>query len=90
VGNRFVNIDYMVDLGKAKRILGRSKICIKGNLNPASHLLLGTREEVARASAECLRVGGERGYMLSPGCEVPRYTPPENMEAMVAAGAPAR
>lgn len=78
-----INLDALIDLAEAKQILG-NKVCIKGNLDPTTVLLQGTPETVRQAARQCIREGGlGGGFILSPGCEVPRDTPPENLEALV-------
>ncbi|NPV53378.1 MAG: hypothetical protein HPY71_07630 [Firmicutes bacterium] len=83
-GADIVNLDSHVDLAVAKAAIG-DRVCIKGNLAPVL-LLNGTEEEVAGAVRKCISaVGDARGYIFSPGCEVPRDTPVQNVRAMVAA-----
>jgi len=49
-------------------------------------MLQGTPEVVRQKSAELISIAGKGGgFILSPGCEVPRDTPPENMLALVEA-----
>lgn len=46
--------------------------CLVGHLSPATHLFLGTPEEIkaeAKAEIEVMAPGG--GWMLAPGCEFP-------------------
>ena len=78
--------DAIVDrlsLGEAKALLG-SQLCLKGNLDPVKALLQGTPEEVEEAGRRCIaEVGAGGGFILSPGCEVPRDTPPANLQALV-------
>lgn len=85
LGPDIINLDSLIDLAEAKAMLG-DKICIKGNIDPAGVLLQGTPETVAAAAENCIReVGAGGGFILSPGCEVPRDTPYENLDALVQA-----
>lgn len=85
LGADIINLDALIDLAEAKRVLG-DKVCIKGNFDPTQVLLHGTPETVKEAARQCIRDGGQGGgFILSPGCEVPRDTPPENLEALVEA-----
>jgi len=76
-----VNIDSKVELVKARKILGRTS-AIKGNIDPVNVLLNGNEIEVIKAAEECIKVIPD-GFILSPGCEVPKNTPYENMKAMI-------
>lgn len=80
-----LNLDALVDLAEAKKILG-DRVCLKGNFDPTTVLLQGTPDSVRAAAKEAIRAGGAGGgFILSPGCEVPRDTPPENLAALVEA-----
>jgi MtaA/CmuA family methyltransferase len=76
-----VNIDTKVDLVKAREVLGRTT-AIKGNIDPVDVLLNGDEAKIIKASKDCLGAIPD-GFMLSPGCEVPKNTPHKNMKAMV-------
>ncbi|HHV62271.1 MAG TPA: hypothetical protein GXX51_06505 [Firmicutes bacterium] len=83
-GADIINLDSHVDLAVAKAVIG-DRVCIKGNLPPVL-LLNGTEEEVVGAVRKCISAMGDgRGYIFSPGCEVPRDAPVGNVRAMVAA-----
>ena len=85
LGADIINLDSLIDLAEARRILGE-KVCIKGNLDPSAILLQSTPAAVYEAACDCIRVAGqEGGFILSPGCEVPRETPHENLEALIRA-----
>jgi uroporphyrinogen decarboxylase len=46
----------------------------------------GMPEEVTEAARRCIEVGAPGGrFILSPGCELPRDTPAENLVALVEA-----
>lgn len=77
-------IDSLDDMRKAREIRGE-RVCLKGNLNPVSVLLHGTPEHVYLESVRVIEEGGPAGFILSPGCEVPRDIPHENLDAMIRA-----
>ncbi|MCL4418441.1 MAG: uroporphyrinogen decarboxylase family protein [Actinobacteria bacterium] len=77
-------IDSLDNMKKVKRICDE-RVCIKGNLNPVSVLLQGTPEYIYCKSVQAIKEGGPAGFILSPGCEIPRDTPYENMDAMIRA-----
>ena len=79
-----LELDFQNDFGEMKRMVGGT-VCLEGNLDPTGVLLQGTPELVYRKSRELMESAGPGGFILSSGCEVPRDTPPENIEAMVRA-----
>jgi uroporphyrinogen-III decarboxylase len=79
-----VEIDWQVDVGRAKRRIG-DRITLKGNLNTSS-LVSATPDEVYRLAAAVLQAGMPGGrFILSSGCCLGRDTPPANVDAMVRA-----
>ncbi len=84
-GAQILEIDHLVDLGKAKQEVGH-KVCLMGNLNPTDLLLNGTPAEVEEASKICIKQAAKGGkYILSSGCEIPPTAPLDNIRAMVTA-----
>jgi MtaA/CmuA family methyltransferase len=81
LGAEIINLDSLVDLGEARRILGDT-VVLKGNIDPAGVMLQGTPEEVREAAQRCIEAAGIR-FILSPGCELPRDTPYENVYALI-------
>jgi MtaA/CmuA family methyltransferase len=79
-----LELDFQNDFGEMKRMVG-DEVCLEGNLEPSGVLLQGTPQLVYRKSRELIQSAGPGGFILSSGCEVPRDTPPENIEAMVQA-----
>lgn len=72
-----VDVDWMVDLKEAVRILG-GKTCVSGNYDPVAVMLQGTTEEIDNAVRVCAGIGGKH-YISAAGCEVPKFTPVENL-----------
>ena len=77
-----VDLDYMVPVAQAREEMGAQQVLL-GNLDPVRALRDGTPESVTAAVAECHRQAGPR-YIVGAGCEIPRGTPPENVNALAA------
>ena len=79
-GADYIEVDQAVDLKEAR--IEAQKTCIMGNVG-TSDLLSGSKESIIEFSENCIEKIGEKGYILSSGCEVPYGTPIENIQAMV-------
>ena len=86
-GADMVDIDWMVELTGARRVLG-PKVCLCGNFDPVVIMLQSSAEEVRQSCHRCIREAGTP-FVLSPGCEVPPDTPAENFTALCAPYKPA-
>ena len=75
-----IDIDHLVDLGQAVEVLGDGQY-VSGNFDPVSILLQGTTDDVRKAVAHCMKIGKDKLF-VSAGCEVPKFTPPENLKAV--------
>ena len=82
-GADLVELDHAVDLSIAKEKIG-AKVGLVGNVDTVSELLQGTLGVVRASSQRCIdQAGRGGGFLLGSGCIVPRYTPLENVQAMV-------
>lgn len=79
-GADIIDIDHLVDLKTAVEKIG-NKALVSGNFDPVSVLLEGDIETVKGHVRRCLETGGD-SIIISAGCEVPKFTPPENMKAV--------
>lgn len=80
-----LEVDTQVSFEQAKKIVG-DRVCLTGNVAPVETLLQGTPEKVYQESIKCIKDIGPQGRLiLSSGCEVPRDTPEENIQAMLCA-----
>lgn len=79
-GADILDLDWMVDLTEARRVLGPS-ITLCGNVDPVSIVLQGSREEVRTKCLECYQKAG-MPFILSAGCEIPPATPASNLAAL--------
>jgi MtaA/CmuA family methyltransferase len=85
-GAQIVDLDWQVDLGRARAQVNEvdPDICLCGNFDPVAVLYAGAPERVTEAALHCRAVGGPN-WLAQPGCEIPRHTPPENLDAFSAA-----
>ena len=77
-----ISIDENIPLDFVKEYASKYKISFGGNLKLTLVLLLGTPEDTQKEALECMDIGGHEGFILSPGCDLPMDTPPENLEAI--------
>ena len=78
------SIDNAEDLEEAKEIMG-DRVTILGNVPPVDVIQRGTKEDVLKSVKECIGKAhnSKKGYILASGCEIPMYTPMENVEALI-------
>lgn len=79
-GADIIDLDWMVDMREAAAHWP-TEIVINGNFDPVTVMLQGTPADVKTAAGRCLAEGGDRAC-VSPGCEVPKDTPYENLQAL--------
>ena len=77
-----LSFDGMTPMTTAKEILG-GHLCIQGDVHP-SLLTTGSPEEVSNYVRDlCTGVGGDGGFILGVGCEVPSACSRDNFKAMI-------
>jgi uroporphyrinogen-III decarboxylase len=80
-GKCIVDLDSTTDIFKAKEVLD-GHMCISGDVN-ATMLSLGQPEDVDEYCEKLINlVGGNGGFILSSGCEMPIDAKTENFRAM--------
>lgn len=80
-GADIVDLDYMVDMEKAVDIFeGKQSVC--GNFDPVSVLLQGSVSDVMQEVERCAAFSKKNPLLISAGCEIPKYTPDENVMAI--------
>ena len=75
-------IDENIPLDFVKQECLSRRISFGGNMRLTTVMLLGTPVENACHAIDCMGVGGEKGYILAPGCDIPLHTPQENIKAI--------
>ncbi|MBN2213934.1 MAG: thioredoxin family protein [Bacteroidales bacterium] len=77
-----VSIDENISLDFVKQIALKNNISFGGNIKLTVVLLMGTPDDAHREALECMDQGGDKGFILAPGCDLPMNTPPENIIAI--------
>jgi uroporphyrinogen-III decarboxylase len=75
-----VDLDWQVDMAKAREILGRQKVMV-GNLDPANAVQRGTQASIKKALRALYKTVGNP-FMAGAGCEIPPGTANENLKAL--------
>ena len=75
-------IDENVDLAYACKIARNHHVSVGGNIKLTVTMLFGTPYDNMQDATQCMTTGGLEGFLLSPGCDMPYATPPENVEAI--------
>jgi uroporphyrinogen decarboxylase len=79
-----ISIDENIPLDWVRNICLERKISFGGNLKLTVVLLMGSPEDCQRHALECMELGGTKGYILAPGCDLPASTPVKNLQAVSA------
>jgi uroporphyrinogen-III decarboxylase len=77
-------IDGSTDIFRARRVIG-DHCCPFGDV-PSAMLAFGEEQEVTDYCRKLIDVaGGDGGFVLAAGCEIPPNARPENVKAMIEA-----
>jgi len=79
-GAEIVDLDFLTPLSEARAAMGPAQVLL-GNIDPVRSLRDGTPASVEADLAACYSQAGP-AYIVGAGCEIPRGTPIENVEAM--------
>jgi MtaA/CmuA family methyltransferase len=80
-----ISIDENVDLSFAKDICSKYGVALGGNIKLTVTMLFGTPTDNIKDAKNCMQIGGTKGYILSPGCDMTFNTPVENVKAVTSA-----
>ncbi|MCD8234259.1 MAG: uroporphyrinogen decarboxylase family protein [Cloacibacillus porcorum] len=77
-----IAFDEQVDLQFVKDLADQYHVSFEGNIPLTTTLLFGSPRECVADIKKRIEIGGRRGYILSPGCDLPYDTPFYNLEAV--------
>jgi MtaA/CmuA family methyltransferase len=82
-GADVISLDQCMNLAESRSTVPDA--VLGGNVDPINALLIGSREQIAEDTLNCLQTAGTRHFVLMSGCGVPPGAPPANVKAMVEA-----
>jgi len=77
-----ISIDENIPLDYVRQECVKHHISFGGNMQLTSVLLLGGPVDAQKNAIACMELGGDTGFILAPGCDLPYATPPANLEAV--------
>ncbi|MDT8390505.1 MAG: uroporphyrinogen decarboxylase family protein [Lentisphaeria bacterium] len=77
-----VSVDENISLKTIKEICLENNTSFGGNLQLTTVLLLGSPVDAQTNAIECLETGGDKGFILAPGCDLPFSVPQANLAAI--------
>ena len=79
-----LSIDENIPLAFVRDICRREGMSFGGNIKLTVTMLFGTPADNINDAMNCLEIGGTKGFILSPGCDMPFAVPPQNVRAISA------
>lgn len=77
-----VSIDENIPLDFVRDAALKHKVSFGGNMKLTVVLLMGDEEASRRDALDCMDIGGKKGFILAPGCDLAMDTPIENLVAV--------
>jgi MtaA/CmuA family methyltransferase len=77
-----ISIDENIPLDYVKEMALKYGLSFGGNLRLTSVLSMGDIQDVEIHAIETLELGGAKGFVLAPGCDLVMDTPVENLQAV--------
>ncbi|MBR8536681.1 thioredoxin family protein [Carboxylicivirga sediminis] len=77
-----ISIDENIPLDYVRDVALRHNVSFGGNIKLTVVLLMGDEEASRRDALECMDIGGKKGFILAPGCDLAMATPKENLMAV--------
>lgn len=77
-----ISIDENIPLDFVRDMALKYNISFGGNIKLTLSLLMGDEEASHRDALECMDIGGKKGFILAPGCDLAMATPKENLIAV--------
>ncbi|MFW5769726.1 MAG: uroporphyrinogen decarboxylase family protein [Spirochaetota bacterium] len=77
-----ISIDENIPLDYVRETAERYGVSFGGNMRLTTVMLFGDEKDNLRHAAECIQIGGNTGFILAPGCDIPYGVPKENIIAV--------
>jgi uroporphyrinogen decarboxylase len=77
-----LHVDEQINMEHLAKIAGEKNKAFGGNIKLTLTLLLGNENDAQRETITLFDACGKRGFILSPGCDLPYDTPSKNLVAV--------
>ncbi len=77
-----IAFDEQIDMAMARELADKYRVAIEGNLHHTATLLFGNPVESVADAKKSMTLGGRKGFILSPGCDLTFDIPAYNLEAV--------
>jgi uroporphyrinogen decarboxylase len=77
-----ISVDENIPLAFVKEVCRINGVSFGGNLKLTTVLLMGTTDDVRRHVIETMDLGGDAGYILAPGCDLPYNVPAAHLQTV--------
>ncbi len=81
-GCDYVSIDENIPLEKVRELALKENKAFGGNLKLTSVLLFGSETDTRLHAIETIDIGGSKGFILAPGCDLPYACPEANLQGV--------
>lgn len=79
-----LSIDENIPLDYVRDTCRKYGLSFGGNIRLTVTMLFGSPADNVKEAMNCMDIGGDRGFILAPGCDMPYAVPPENVKAISA------
>lgn len=77
-----LHVDEQINMEHLAKIAGEKNKAFGGNIKLTLTLLLGNENDAQRETITLFDACGKKGFILSPGCDLPYDVPPKNLVAV--------
>lgn len=77
-----ISIDENIPIEYVKEICQNYGISFGGNIKLTLTMLFGTPADNINDAQNCVAIGGNKGFILAPGCDIPLAVPSQNVKAI--------
>ena len=77
-----ISVDEQINMTQLAEISEKHQIAFGGNMKLTTVLLLGDENSAKLEAISVIEASGNKGFILSPGCDLPYAVPVKNLEAV--------
>ncbi len=77
-----ISIDENIPLDYVVETCRPYGVSVGGNIKLTLTMLFGSRMDNVNDAKNCMQIGGNKGFILAPGCDMPYATPVDNVKAI--------